>query len=194
MTKRRKKASRKRRKSSGLQGLPPAIEKHINKIPGRTSRMNAGGNLASAAGGVAMGSLLFPKWSPWVGLGIGLIGWGIGNSYVTNFGVGCALSPNTGLTGTNGISDESMEGFSMDLIKDRAKSLAETFKNKFTFPKKEGEQTTEGLYGDEATYFVNPLNALSGKSDIDLKELDRISNQVAQMNGLYDIDPIDRNF
>lgn len=195
-----KKTGKKRHKKNkhhegNLHGLPANLTKHIEKIPGYVGQGKTAIQLASIAGGVALGRILFPSYSPFIGAGIGLVGLGLGNQYISSFGMGCVLSPNTGFTGTNGV-DDGVDGISMDVIKDRAKVLVDTFKDKFSFPKKDNTDNagggTNGLNGnDKATYFVNPMK----NGDLDLSELDKISNQIAQMNGLLnEVDPIERNF
>ena len=99
----------------------------------------------------------------------------------------------TASSGTNGITDDEMDGFSIDAVKDRAKSYFQSLGQRLYLPMPK-QETTNGLAGDEVNYFVNPYTRQNEM--LDMSELDKVQSQVAQMNGasMGDFEEEDRNF
>ncbi len=88
----------------------------------------------------------------------------------------------------------SVEGFDLKQIgqdaKERVGTFFQNFSQKLYLPQPATDQSTSGIGDEEVTYFVNPYN--NGAGDLDMSELDKIQQQVAQMNkqggNLNDID------
>ena len=92
---------------------------------------------------------------------------------------------------TNGFADEVMGGFSMKSIGENTKDYFKNMGQKFMLKSPGTTETTSGLSGaDEVSYFVNPYTQ---SNQIDLRDLDKISERVAQMSGT-EVDPLERNF
>lgn len=140
------------------------------------------------------------KYSGLGGLAIAGLGAWKQNMCATSLGAGMFLSTVPKPTGdaTNGIEDEDMEGISITSIKENTKNYFQTLANKLMLKTGSSQDGASGLAGEEdVTYFINPY---TGRADnLDTRELDRIQEQIAQMNnpvnGTFgDTDLSERNF
>jgi len=87
---------------------------------------------------------------------------------------------------------ESVEGFDMKQIASEAKDRVGTFFKNFGEKLYLSKETIAGLAGDDdsnVTYFVNPYS----KNELDMSAIDRIQEQIAQMNGAG-LNEIEREF
>lgn len=93
---------------------------------------------------------------------------------------------------TSGFEDENMEGFDFKAMAERAKTYYKNLGAKFALPIGKTSAGTSGLNGeDDVTYFVNPYT----RPSIDTSELDRLTQQVAQMNSpVGELEISERNF
>ena len=77
---------------------------------------------------------------------------------------------------------QGVDGFDLKQMtkeaKDRVGTFFENFKGKL-YLSPTPPATTDGLGEDEVTYFVNPYN---GTGEIDMSALDKVQEQIAQMN------------
>lgn len=140
------------------------------------------------------------KYSGLGGLAIAGLGVWKQNMCATSLGAGMFLSTVPKPTGdaTNGIEDEDMEGISMTSIKENTKNYFQTLASKLMLKSSASSEGANGLNGEEdVTYFINPYT--QGSDKVDTRELDRIQEQIAQMNnpvnGTFgDPDLMERNF
>jgi hypothetical protein len=133
--------------------------------------------------GGAVAANFVGKYSGYLGLAIG--GWGLWkkNFYAASVGAGLILTQQAQKSVLGSLEDEGMEGLNFKQGMENTKNYFKNIGNKFLLKEPTPAQTTSGLSGQEqtATYFVNPL---SGQSNtIDLSELDKLSAQIAQMQG-----------
>ncbi|ABG58753.1 hypothetical protein [Cytophaga hutchinsonii] len=164
--------SRTRTRRTSSASAPLVLTKEV-------SRKEIGVAVLSFFGGTIIGAAL-GKYSGLGGLAIAGLGAWKKNMYATSLGAGMFLStvPKPMGDATNGISDEEMEGVSIASIKENTKNYFQTLASKLMLKSSEG---TNGLSGeDDVTYFINPYTQGSGK--LDTRELDRIQEQIAQMN------------
>jgi len=170
--KKRKQTSRTRTRSNSSASVTSILTKEV-------SRKEIGFAMLSFFGGTIMGAAL-GKYSGLGGLAIAGLGAWKQNMYATSLGAGMFLStvPKIGSEAANGIADEDMEGISMASIKENTKNYFQTLTSKLMLKSSDG---TNGLSGDEdVTYFINPYT--QGSDKLDTRELDRIQEQIAQMN------------
>lgn len=170
--KKRKQTSRTRTRSNSSASVTSILTKEV-------SRKEIGFAMLSFFGGTIMGAAL-GKYSGLGGLAIAGLGAWKQNMYATSLGAGMFLStvPKIASDAANGIADEDMEGISMASIKENTKNYFHTLASKLMLKSSDG---TNGLSGDEdVTYFINPYT--QGSDKLDTRELDRIQEQIAQMN------------
>ncbi len=158
-------------------------------------RKEIGYAILSFFGGSVLGAVI-GKPSGLVGVAVGGAGVFKKNIYAASIGAGMIFGAGTkaivASSGTNGISDEEMDGFSMDALKERAKGYFQSLGQRLYLPVPK-QEPVNGLNGEEVNYFLNPYT--SQNDALDMRELDKVSSQVAQMNGgsMGDFDE-DRNF
>jgi len=130
--------------------------------------------IAAGGAGAAIG-----KHSLLVGVPLTLLGIHKKNKYLVAAGLGMTLS--NGFQ-KKGQTTQGVEGFDLTKIaqgaKERVGTFFENFKGKL-YLSPTPPTTTDGLGEDEVTYFVNPYN---GTGEIDMSAIDKVQEQIAQMN------------
>jgi hypothetical protein len=184
---------KKRRKNQ--KGKSPAKTKSTADM----TRGQLGFTLLSFLGGSLLGATV-GKYSGVAGIAAAGLGVWKQNVYATAAGAGLILAPHRvpveqGTSGVNGV-----DGFSVKEMTDNAKNYFQNIGSKFTL-KPSSTSNVSGTNGlgnnnEEVTYFMNPYS--KRQDSLDLSELDRVSEQVAQMAsqspGHSEVDPEDRNF
>lgn len=177
------KRRRKKRGPYGLSGF--AQGKGITKW----DAVKEGGLLvlaAIASGGVGAA---IGKHSLVVGIPLTMVGVCKSNKYLAAAGLGFCLAngfQKIGGTPINGFENE-MDGFDMAQIKERVGNYFKNFSEKLYLPK---SQTIVGGLdgdGDQPSYFLNPYSSLQG-NELDLSQLDKVQENIAQMNAMGDIE------
>jgi hypothetical protein len=170
---------RKKRKARAFHGISTVVTLKKKKPVLDTLKEGAfvlASGIAGGGAGAAIG-----KHSLVVGIPVTLFGIYKGNKYITSAGLGLCLSNGFQKSaGLNGVEDD-INGFDVDQIKERVGTFFQNFSEKLYLPK-----STDGVNGsgeDNPSYFVNPYR----QAELDMSQLDKIQSQVAQMNGLNDI-------
>ena len=174
--------AKKRKRTSGTRTRSNSSASAASVLTKEVSRKEIGFAMLSFFGGTIMGAAL-GKYSGLGGLAIAGLGAWKQNMYATSLGAGMFLSTVPKPTGdaTNGIEDEEMEGISMASIKENTKNYFQTLASKLMLKAAPSQDGTSGLNGEEdVTYFINPYT--QGSDKLDTRELDRIQEQIAQMN------------
>lgn len=188
---RRKRRYTKKSKELGLFGVPVETTNKVKDVA-----MDSGLILASAVAG-GIGGAAIGKYSFWAGLPIIVAGVIKKNNYVAIAGV--AMSMANGFQSqtqedsqTSGT--EEMDG--IDEMKQRVGTFFKNFSEKLYLSKKQEEtnttnaSTTNGL-GEAPTYFINPYNTqIEGTGDVDMSQLDRVQQDIANMGHLGNPDRI----
>ncbi|MFN8414825.1 MAG: hypothetical protein U0U66_00690 [Cytophagaceae bacterium] len=172
--------AKKRKRTSGTRTRSNSSASAASVLTKEVSRKEIGFAVLSFFGGTIMGAAL-GKYSGLGGLAIAGLGAWKKNMYATSLGAGMFLStvPKAAITGTDGIAVGEIDGISMESIKENTKNYFQTLASKLMLKSSE----TEGLNGegeDDVTYFINPYTQSADK--LDTRELDRIQEQIAQMN------------
>ena len=174
---------RKKRVRKGLAGFADAIA-----APKVLEQKHIAIGVLAAVGGNILGAGL-GKYSFWGGAIVSGIGVATRNFYLAAAGAGMLVNTINKTPGaTNGPDDD---GLSVDGFRDRVLHLMDNYKSRIML---ESGAEMSGL-GENVQYFHNPYEL--NKSSVDLSALDRVQEQVANMNatnGLSDVDPDDRNF
>lgn len=146
--------------------------------------------IAAGGAGAALG-----KHSLLAGIPVTLIGFHKKNSYLIAAGLGLTLS--------NGFQNKSapiqeVNGFDVKQIAEQAKDRVGTFFKNFSeklYISKSEPTGTAGLAGEnneeQVTYFVNPYN---NSKELDMSAIDRIQEQIANMNGMNAVEETEREF
>jgi hypothetical protein len=122
------------------------------------------------------------------------------NIYLTAAGLGLALSngfQNAGQTDQQpAASTEGVDGIKeiTDQAKERVGNFLQNFKQKLYLSPTPQPQAVMGLgENEQVTYFVNPY---TGTGDLDMSAIDRLQEQIAQMNkpGTSGLDEPEREF
>ena len=174
--------AKKRKRTSGTRTRSNSSAPAANILTKEVSRKEIGLAVLSFFGGTIMGAAL-GKYSGLGGLAIAGLGAWKKNIYATSLGAGMFLSavPKAAGDATNGIEDEDMDGISMESIKENTKNYFQILASKLMLKAAPSQDGTSGLNGeDDVTYFINPYTQSSDK--LDTSELDRIQEQIAQMN------------
>ncbi len=183
----------KRRKTRNTRALHGnASTASANKKPVTETLKEGGLMLVSAIAAGGAGAVI-GKHSLLVGIPVTLFGVHKGNKYITSAGLGLCLSngfqqQQTSAAPTNGIDDE-MDGFSMEEVKERVGNYFKNFSEKLYLPKNQSLPTNGlGASDEQPTYFINPYqNPQLQGNDLDMSQLDRVQEQIAQMNGMGEI-------
>jgi hypothetical protein len=191
----KKRKSTKRKKAFGFG----AISIPASSSPSRMTHYEllgvAGSFVAGAILSHAIGNNL-------IGAGSGLVLGGTGiykkNIYLSSLGVGMIFStPATALSqNMNGLPEDEVNGFSFKNFasgaRQRVGTFFSTFKDKIKLPKKATEElpTDSGTNGMGNVY-KSPFTQLP---ESNLAELDRLEQQIEQMNGLFGDDMPNREF
>lgn len=179
----RKKGRKKRSRNKGFSGIPGTMTKQM-------SRKELGLAMLSFFGGTVLGSAI-GKYSGLSGLAFAGAGVWKKNLYATSFGAGMFLSTVAKPAGST--TTESVQGlgeFSVDAMKENTMSYLKSLGSKLML-KAPASEGTNGLNGDEVTYFINPYT--QQQEALDLRALDKIQEKVVQMQGT-DMDFSERNF
>jgi hypothetical protein len=93
---------------------------------------------------------------------------------------------------------QGVDGFDMKQIAEQAKDRVGTFFKNFSeklYISKAEPTATAGLAGEnseeQVTYFVNPYN---NSKELDMSAIDRIQEQIANMNGMNAVEEVEREF
>lgn len=148
--------------------------------------------IAAGGAGAALG-----KHSLLAGIPITLIGFHKKNSYIIAAGLGLTLS--NGFQNQNKTTTvQGVDGFDMKQIAEQAKDRVGTFFKNFSeklYISKAEPTATAGLAGEnneeQVTYFVNPYN---NSKELDMSAIDRIQEQIANMNGMNAVEEVEREF
>lgn len=171
--------AKKRKRTSGTRTRNNSSASTASVLTKEVSRKEIGFAVLSFFGGTIMGAAL-GKYSGLGGLAIAGLGAWKKNMYATSLGAGMFLStvPKAVSTGTDGIAVGEIDGISIDSIKENTKNYFQNLASKLML---KSSEAVEGLNGeDDVTYFINPYTQSPDK--LDTSELDRIQEQIAQMN------------
>ena len=147
--------------------------------------------IAAGGAGAALG-----KHSLLAGIPLTLLGFHKKNQYLIAAGLGLTLS--NGFQNQNKTTAvQGVEGFDMKQMAEQAKDRVGTFFKNFSekLYLSKGEPTaTAGLAGenseDQVSYFMNPYSA----KELDMSAIDRIQEQIANMNGMNAVEDMEREF
>ena len=173
--------AKKRKRTSGTRTRSNSSASAASVLTKEVSRKEIGFAVLSFFGGTIMGAAL-GKYSGLGGLAIAGLGAWKKNMYATSLGAGMFLStvPKAASTGTDGIAVGEIDGISMESIKENTKNYFQTLASKLMLKSSEAVEGLNGEGEDEVTYFINPYTQSADK--LDTRELDRIQEQIAQMN------------
>jgi hypothetical protein len=179
---------KKSKKGNALFGTAPVMEHPIAQTvtKGGLVLLTA---IAAGGAGAALG-----KHSLLAGIPITLLGFHKKNTYLIAAGLGLTLS--NGFQNQNKTTTvQGVDGFDMKQIAEQAKDRVGTFFKNFSeklYINKAEPTATNGLAGKEqVTYFVNPY---SNSKDLDMSAIDRIQEQIANMNGMNAVEEMEREF
>lgn len=182
-TRSRRKSVRRRKKKGWLGSLSPGRVRNAKPTIGQAVGKTAL-HVGTVVGGMA-GGLILGKYSFYSGLLLTGLGVYRQNHYLALAGTGMMVAPK--VKTTSPAPPVTMEGFDAKQVATEAKERVlkgfKDFSEKITFSKGEG---MGGLYGNEpVTYYVNPYSSgqISPGSMPDMSALDRVQEQIAQMNG-----------
>lgn len=183
----RRRIPKKKTKERGLFGVPVET---TNKV--KDSLIEGGLTLASAVAGGGAGAAI-GKHSLLTGIPIIIFGVYKKNKYIAAAGLGMCLAngfqPKTD-TQTSG-TDEEVDGFDMEQVKNRVGTYFKNFSEKLYLPKAKTEEGVNGLSGDDRpSYFINPYNQQIEGPVVDMSQLDRVQQDIANMGGINDTDRI----
>ena len=147
--------------------------------------------IAAGGAGAALG-----KHSLLAGIPVTLLGFHKSNPYIIAAGLGLTLS--NGFQNQNKPTVQGVDGFDMKQIAEEAKDRVGTFFKNFSeklYISKAEPTGTAGLAGEnneeQVTYFVNPYN---NSKELDMSAIDRIQEQIANMNGMNAVEEMEREF
>jgi hypothetical protein len=147
--------------------------------------------IAAGGAGAALG-----KHSLLAGIPVTLIGFHNKNPYIIAAGLGLTLS--NGFQNKSATPVQEVNGFDMKQITEQAKDRVGTFFKNFSeklYISKAEPTATAGLAGEnneeQVTYFVNPYN---NSKELDMSAIDRIQEQIADMNGMNAVEETEREF
>lgn len=185
-----KRRYKKKSKELGLFGVPVET---TNKV--KETAIETGLTLASALGGGVVGAAI-GRPSLLLGLPIIILGIFNRNKYIAAGGLGMCLA-NGFQSKTNEeeteTSTETVDGLDLDQMKERVGTFFKNFSDKLYLPKKQEETTTNATngLGEAPTYFINPYNTqIEGTGEVDMSQLDRVQQEIANMGGLSNPDRI----
>ncbi len=173
--------AKKRKRTSGTRTRSNSSASAASVLTKEVSRKEIGFAVLSFFGGTIMGAAL-GKYSGLGGLAIAGLGAWKKNMYATSLGAGMFLStvPKAASTGTDGIAVGEIDGISMESIKENTKNYFQTLASKLMLKSSEAVEGLNGEGEDDVTYFINPYTQSADK--LDTRALDRIQEQIAQMN------------
>lgn len=191
MSRRRPRKYTKKKKELGLFGVSVAMTNKVQDVS-----IDTGLVLASAVAG-GIGGAAIGKHSFLAGLTTIVIGAIRKSKYIEVAGAAMCMangfqskpSEDTQTSGTDGV-----DGLDIDKMKARVGTFFKNFSEKLYIPKKQEETastgTTNGL-GETPSYFINPFNTqIEGTGEVDMSQLDRVQQDIAQMGGFGNTDRI----
>ena len=189
----------KRRKKSTYNKLLHGTTTASSPKASITDSLKEGGLIlisAIAAGGLGA---VIGKHSLLVGIPVAILGVHKQNKYITAAGIGLCLSNGFQKTqaqsqtaSVSGIQDD-MHGFDVEQIKERLGNYFKNFSEKLYIPSQDQviapSEVVSGINeSQQPSYFLNPYsNAPSLEGDLDLSQLNKVQAQIAQMNGMGDL-------
>ena len=179
---------KKNKQGNALFGTAPVMEHPIAQTVTKGGLVLLAA-IAAGGAGAALG-----KHSLLAGIPVTLVGFHKKNPYIIAAGLGLTLS--NGFQNQNKTTTvQGVDGFDMKLIAEQAKDRVGTFFKNFSeklYISKAEPTATNGLAGEEqVTYFVNPYN---NAKELDMSAIDRIQEQIANMNGMNAVEETEREF
>ncbi len=179
---------KKNKQENALFGTAPVMEHPIAQTVTKGGLVLLAA-IAAGGAGAALG-----KHSLLAGIPVTLVGFHKKNPYIIAAGLGLTLS--NGFQNQNKTTTvQGVDGFDMKQIAEQAKDRVGTFFKNFSeklYISKAEPSATNGLAGEEqVTYFVNPYN---NAKELDMSAIDRIQEQIANMNGMNAVEETEREF
>jgi hypothetical protein len=179
---------KKSKQGNALFGTAPVMEHPIAQTVTKGGLVLLAA-IAAGGAGAALG-----KHSLLAGIPVTLVGFHKKNPYIIAAGLGLTLS--NGFQNQNKTTTvQGVDGFDMKQIVEQAKDRVGTFFKNFSeklYISKAEPSATNGLAGEEqVTYFVNPYN---NSKELDMSAIDRIQEQIANMNGMNAVEETEREF
>jgi hypothetical protein len=179
---------KKNKQGNALFGTAPVMEHPIAQTVTKGGLVLLAA-IAAGGAGAALG-----KHSLLAGIPVTLVGFHKKNPYIIAAGLGLTLS--NGFQNKNKTTTvQGVDGFDMKQIAEQAKDRVGTFFKNFSeklYISKAEPSATNGLAGEEqVTYFVNPYN---NAKELDMSAIDRIQEQIANMNGMNAVEETEREF
>lgn len=179
---------KKNKQENALFGTAPVMEHPIAQTVTKGGLVLLAA-IAAGGAGAALG-----KHSLLAGIPVTLVGFHKKNPYIIAAGLGLTLS--NGFQNQNKTTTvQGVDGFDMKQIAEQAKDRVGTFFKNFSeklYISKAEPSATNGLAGEEqVTYFVNPYN---NSKELDMSAIDRIQEQIANMNGMNAVEETEREF
>jgi hypothetical protein len=179
---------KKNKQGNALFGTAPVMEHPIAQTVTKGGLVLLAA-IAAGGAGAALG-----KHSLLAGIPVTLVGFHKKNPYIIAAGLGLTLS--NGFQNQNKTTTvQGVDGFDMKQIAEQAKDRVGTFFKNFSeklYISKAEPSATNGLAGEEqVTYFVNPYN---NSKELDMSAIDRIQEQIANMNGMNAVGETEREF
>ena len=179
---------KKNKQGNALFGTAPVMEHPIAQTVTKGGLVLLAA-IAAGGAGAALG-----KHSLRAGIPVTLVGFHKKNPYIIAAGLGLTLS--NGFQNQNKTTTvQGVDGFDMKQIAEQAKDRVGTFFKNFSeklYISKAEPSATNGLAGEEqVTYFVNPYN---NSKELDMSAIDRIQEQIANMNGMNAVEETEREF
>ena len=179
---------KKNKQGNALFGTAPVMEHPIAQTVTKGGLVLLAA-IAAGGAGAALG-----KHSLLAGIPVTLVGFHKKNPYIIAAGLGLTLS--NGFQNQNKTTTvQGVDGFDMKQIAKQAKDRVGTFFKNFSeklYISKAEPSATNGLAGEEqVTYFVNPYN---NAKELDMSAIDRIQEQIANMNGMNAVEETEREF
>ena len=179
---------KKNKQGNALFGTAPVMEHPIAQTVTKGGLVLLAA-IAAGGAGAALG-----KHSLLAGIPVTLVGFHKKNPYIIAAGLGLTLS--NGFQNQNKTTTvQGVDGLDMKQIAEQAKDRVGTFFKNFSeklYISKAEPSATNGLAGEEqVTYFVNPYN---NAKELDMSAIDRIQEQIANMNGMNAVEETEREF
>jgi hypothetical protein len=179
---------KKNKQGNALFGTAPVMEHPIAQTVTKGGLVLLAA-IAAGGAGAALG-----KHSLLAGIPVTLVGFHKKNPYIIAAGLGLTLS--NGFQNQNKTTTvQGVDGFDMKQIAEQAKDRVGTFFKNFSeklYISKAEPSAANGLAGEEqVTYFVNPYN---NSKELDMSAIDRIQEQIANMNGMNAVEETEREF
>ena len=192
MAKRKKSKNKKQAHGNALFGTTQVMEHPVAQTVTKGGLVLLAA-IAAGGAGAALG-----KHSLLAGIPVTLLGFHKKNPYLIAAGLGLTLSNGFQNQNKTVATVEAVNGFDVKQIAEQAKDRVGTFFKNFSeklYISKAEPVAIAGLGGDnndeQVSYFVNPYNNVK---EIDMSAIDRIQEQIANMNGMNAVDDMEREF